>query len=44
MAQDTQRIFSFRLDEVDMLDIDAAYEGANQPTTDVYAWERGGNW
>lgn len=42
--QDTQRVFSFELDEIDMLDIDAAYEGANQPTTDVYAWERGGNW
>jgi hypothetical protein len=42
--QDAQRLFSFELDEIDMLDIDAAYEGAHQPTTDVYAWERGGSW
>eukprot|EP00878_Enallax_costatus_P000475 GHUV01000567.1.p1 GENE.GHUV01000567.1~~GHUV01000567.1.p1 ORF type:complete len:455 (+),score=136.94 GHUV01000567.1:163-1527(+) len=42
--RDTQRLFRFELDEVDMLDIDAAYEGANQPATDVYMWERGGNW
>jgi aryl-alcohol dehydrogenase-like predicted oxidoreductase len=41
---DYRRLFGFRLDEIDMLDIDAAYEGAAQPTTDVYAWERGGGW
>jgi hypothetical protein len=44
LLQDAQRLFSFELDEIDMLDIDAAYEGAHQPTTDVYAWERGGSW
>ncbi|KIZ06733.1 aldo/keto reductase [Monoraphidium neglectum] len=41
---DTRRLFTFELDEVDMLDIDAAYEGAQQPAGDVYAWERGGSW
>lgn len=41
---DTRRVFSFALDEVDMLDIDAAYEGAAQPAGDVYSWERGGEW
>jgi hypothetical protein len=35
---------SFTLDEIDMLDIDAAYESAVQPTNDVYAWERGADW
>ena len=40
---DYRRLFTFQLDEVDMLDIDAAYEGAVQPTGDVFAWERGGN-
>jgi hypothetical protein len=44
LLQDAQRLFGFELDEIDMLDIDAAYEGAHQPTTDVYAWERGGSW
>ncbi|WIA11681.1 hypothetical protein OEZ85_011778 [Tetradesmus obliquus] len=43
-TRDAQRLFSFELDEIDLLDIDAAYEGAHQPTTDVYAWERGGSW
>lgn len=43
-VRDTQRLFSFVLDESDLLDLDAAYEGANQPTTDVYVWERGGRW
>ncbi|KAF6265763.1 aldo/keto reductase [Scenedesmus sp. NREL 46B-D3] len=42
--RDAQRLFSFELDEIDSLDIDAAYEGAHQPTTDVYTWERGGSW
>lgn len=41
---DMRRAFSFALDDVDLLDLDAAYEGANQPTSDVYAWERGGDW
>jgi hypothetical protein len=42
--QDTQRLFSFQLDDIDLLDIDAAYEGAMQPTSDVYVWERGSEW
>jgi diketogulonate reductase-like aldo/keto reductase len=41
---DMRRLYAFQLDEVDLLDIDAAYEGAAQPTTDVYQWERGGSW
>jgi aryl-alcohol dehydrogenase-like predicted oxidoreductase len=41
---DLRRAAALRLDEADMLDIDAAYEGAHQPASDVYAWERGGNW
>lgn len=41
---DARRLYTFELDEIDMLDIDAAYEGAAQPVTDVYAWERGGAW
>lgn len=46
LLQDAQRLFSpgFELDEDDLFDLDAVYEGANQPTTDVYAWERGGLW
>lgn len=41
---DMRRVFTFELDDIDMLDIDAAYEGARQPSSDVYAWERGGTW
>lgn len=41
---EARRLFSFELDDIDMLDIDAAYEGARQPSGDVYAWERGGAW
>jgi len=41
---DARRLYTFELDDIDMLDVDAAYEGAQQPTADVYAWERGGNW
>ena len=41
---DYRRLFSFSLDDVDMLDLEAAYEGAQQPVGDVYAWERGGDW
>lgn len=46
LLQDAQRLFSpgFELDEEDLFDLDAVYEGATQPTTDVYAWERGGQW
>lgn len=45
-VRDLQRLFApgFELDDDDLLALDAAYEGANQPTTDVYAWERGGEW
>jgi hypothetical protein len=44
--QDTCRVFSpgFELDEEDLFDLDAVYEGATPPTTDVYVWERGGAW
>lgn len=42
--RDYRRLFAFELDEIDLLDIDAAYEGANQPAGDVYAWERGKDW
>lgn len=44
--RDAQRLFSpeFELDEEDLFDLDAVYEGASQPTTDVYVWERGGEW
>lgn len=43
-SQDAQRLFAFELNDVDMFDIDAAYEGAHAPASDVYAWERGGDW
>jgi aryl-alcohol dehydrogenase-like predicted oxidoreductase len=43
-VRDLQRAFTFELDDVDMLDIDAPYEGAQQPSTDCYVWERGGAW
>ena len=40
-----QAAFTFTLDEDDLLEIDAAYEGATkQPTSDVFSWERGGDW
>lgn len=44
--QDLQRLFApgFELDDDDLLALDATYEGAHQPTTDVYSWERGGEW
>lgn len=41
---DYRRLFGFSLDDVDMLDLQAAYEGGAQPAGDVYAWERGGEW
>jgi hypothetical protein len=46
LLQDAQRLFSpgLELDEDDLFDLDAVYEGASQPTTDVYVWERGGQW
>uniref|UniRef100_A0A7S0RL12 NADP-dependent oxidoreductase domain-containing protein n=1 Tax=Chlamydomonas leiostraca TaxID=1034604 RepID=A0A7S0RL12_9CHLO len=38
-----QQAFTFSLGEEDLLDINAAYEGATRhPTTDVFVWERGG--
>mmetsp|Transcript_13721 Transcript_13721/g.37050 ORF Transcript_13721/g.37050 Transcript_13721/m.37050 type:complete len:473 (+) Transcript_13721:142-1560(+) len=43
--RDLQTVFTFSLDEDDLLEIDAAYEGSTkQPTSDVFAWERGGVW
>jgi aryl-alcohol dehydrogenase-like predicted oxidoreductase len=42
--RDAQRLFTFELDEADLLDLDAVYEEAQQPTSDVFAWERGGRW
>lgn len=33
------------LDDDDLMELDVAYEGATQqPTSDVYIWERGGAW
>lgn len=40
-----QTAFSFALTEDDHLELDAAYEGAaRQPRSDVFQWERGGEW
>jgi aryl-alcohol dehydrogenase-like predicted oxidoreductase len=41
---DLRRAFAFQLTEDELLDIDAAYESAVQPTGDVGEWERGGAW
>jgi aryl-alcohol dehydrogenase-like predicted oxidoreductase len=41
---DLRRAFAFSLSEDELLDIDAAYESAVQPTGDVGEWERGGVW
>lgn len=43
-VRDSQRLFTFELDDTDMFDIDAVYEEAKQPTTDCGVWERGGSW
>lgn len=43
-VRDLQRVATFELDDIDLLDIDAVYEGAKQPSTDCYVWERGGVW
>lgn len=41
---DLRRAFAFNLGEDELLDLDAAYESAVQPTGDVGEWERGGVW
>jgi aryl-alcohol dehydrogenase-like predicted oxidoreductase len=41
---DLRRAFAFKLGEDELLDLDAAYESAVQPTGDVGEWERGGVW
>lgn len=41
---DLRRAFAFELREDELLDLDAAYESAAQPTGDVGEWERGGVW
>lgn len=43
-VRDAQRLSTFELDELDLLDLDAIYEEATQPSSDVFAWERGGQW
>lgn len=43
-VRDAQRLFTFQLDELDLLDIDAVYEEAAAPLSDCYAWERGAAW
>lgn len=43
-VRDLQTLQLFELTDDDMLDLDAAWEGATQPATDVYVWERGGKW
>lgn len=36
---------SLQLDDTDLLDLDAVWEGVPYaPTSDVYDWERGGDW
>ncbi|GLC67069.1 hypothetical protein PLESTF_000511600 [Pleodorina starrii] len=43
--RDMQAACALHLDEVDLLDLDAVWEGVpNPPTSDVYVWERGGDW
>lgn len=42
---DLQTVMTFELDEEDEIEVEAAYEAATkQPTSDVFAWERGGEW
>ncbi len=43
--KDLRQVSLLQLDEEDVLDIDAAYEGAEkQPQHDCFIWERGGPW
>ncbi|KXZ50070.1 hypothetical protein GPECTOR_18g49 [Gonium pectorale] len=43
--RDMQAACGLVLDDGDMLDLDAVWEGVpNPPTSDVYVWERGGAW
>ncbi|GFR48697.1 hypothetical protein Agub_g10653 [Astrephomene gubernaculifera] len=43
--RDLQAACALKLDDTDLLDLDAVWEGVpNPPTSDVYAWERGGMW
>ncbi|PNW86744.1 hypothetical protein CHLRE_02g095127v5 [Chlamydomonas reinhardtii] len=43
--RDMQVACALKLDDADMLDLDAVWEGApNPPTSDIYVWERGGAW
>lgn len=44
-VHDLQTVMTFELDEEDEIEVEAAYEAATkQPTSDVFAWERGGEW
>eukprot|EP00198_Chlamydomonas_reinhardtii_P011876 XP_001701213.1 predicted protein [Chlamydomonas reinhardtii] len=45
VLQQPQVACALKLDDADMLDLDAVWEGApNPPTSDIYVWERGGAW
>ncbi|GLI71509.1 hypothetical protein VaNZ11_016732 [Volvox africanus] len=43
--RDMQAACALKLDDADLLDLDAVWEGVPEPpTSDVYVWERGGAW
>ncbi|GIL90237.1 hypothetical protein Vretifemale_17920 [Volvox reticuliferus] len=43
--RDMQAACALKLDDGDLLDLDAVWEGVPEPpTSDVYVWERGGAW